>query len=178
MQRRFSIVPGFLFPVVGLVALLAGSVAAEPVARGIPPAPNGIQLPEGYQGWKLISVSHRIDNHSLRAIVGNDVAVNAARSGQTHPWPDGAILGKIVWKEAAGEHWPNAIAPDKFVHAEFMFKDSVKYQNNGTGWGWARWTGLDQKPYGKDAGFDQECIACHTPVKSRDWVFTTPAPLP
>jgi hypothetical protein len=37
---------------------------------------------------------------------------------------------------------------------------------------------MDQKPYGKDKNLAQECIACHTPVKDNNWVFTTPAPLP
>ena len=55
-----------------------------------------------------------------------------------------------------------------------MFKDSSQH-NDSAGWGWARWTGLDQKPY--DDGM-QACIACHTPVKDRDWVFTEPAQIP
>ena len=38
--------------------------------------------------------------------------------------------------------------------------------------------GQDQKPYGKDASFTQECVACHTPVKDNDWVFTHPVRLP
>ena len=41
-----------------------------------------------------------------------------------------------------------------------------------------RWVGAEQKPYGKDANFVQECFGCHTPVKDRDWVFTHPVKLP
>ncbi len=106
--------------------------------------------------------------------MGNDVAVKAARSGQTKPWPDGAILGKVVWKDATLEDWPAATAPGEFVHAEFMFKDSERYSNTH-GWGWARWVGLEQVPF--DEGM-QACISCHTPVKDRDWVFTDPAAMP
>lgn len=152
---------------------------AQPILAGntIKPAPNGITLPEAYKDWKVISQSHRIDNNSLRIILGNDTAVNAARSGNTNPWPNGAILGKLVWKQKAEEFWPTAIAPDKFVHAEFMLKDSQKYRDTG-GWGYARWLGMEQKPYGEDANFANECVACHTPVKDRDYVFTTPATMP
>ncbi len=64
------------------------------------PAPNGIPYPTGWQNWKVIAVSHREDNHTLRVILGNDKAVEAARKGQTNPWPDGAALGKVVWKDA------------------------------------------------------------------------------
>lgn len=143
----------------------------------VPPAPNGIAFPAGYQDWRVISMSHRVDNKTVRVIYGNDIAVAAARARRTNPWPDGAILGKVVWKQKEKAAWPTAIVPDQFVHAEFMFKNAKKYAGTG-GWGWARWTGMDQKPYGKDAGFTQECQGCHTPVKDNDWVFTTPAPLP
>ena len=144
----------------------------------VPPAPNGIEFPADYPNWRVISISHRTDNKSMRVILGNDIAIEAARAGNTRPWPDGAVLGKVVWKEMAESGWPAAIAPDKFVHAEFMFRDSKKWAGNGTGWGWARWVGSEQKPYGKDAGISQECISCHTPVKGNDWVFTTPALFP
>lgn len=165
-----------LITTIAISALSASLVCAKAVAGDVPPSPNGIEFPAGYQDWRMISSSHRVDNHTLRVILGNDIAVEAARAGNTNPWPDGAILGKLVWKEKAKKSWPTAIAPDQFVHAEFMFRDTGKYKE--TGWGWARWVGMDQKPYGKDANVGQECIACHTPVKSSNWVFTTPAQLP
>ena len=143
----------------------------------VEPAPNGITLPEGYKDWRVIAPSYRTDKKHIRVILGNDTAIAAARAGKTNPWPDGAILGKLVWKEKADAAWPSAIVPDAFVHAEFMLKDKKKYASTG-GWGYARWTGMDQKPYGKDANFAQECVACHTPAKSNDWMFTHPAVRP
>lgn len=59
------------------------------------PAPNGITMPEGYKNWRLIAPSHRTDNNTLRVVLGNDIAIEAARTGKTNPWPDGAILGKV-----------------------------------------------------------------------------------
>ncbi|HHJ13000.1 MAG TPA: cytochrome P460 [Gammaproteobacteria bacterium] len=163
----------------GILFCLAGGLSTTVAAHGpAAPAPNGLELPEGYADWRVISISHRIDNNTLRVILGNDIAIEAARKGHTNPWPDGTVLGKVVWKQAPEADWPKAIAPSQFVHAEFMYRDSKRWAGNGTGWGWARWTGEEQKPYGKAADFDQECIACHTPVKGRDWVFTTPARLP
>jgi len=135
---------------------------------------HGVPYPEGWQNWATIAVSHRTDNKTMRVILGNDIAVKAARAGQTNPWPDGAIIGKTVWKDTQLEFWKAATAPGKFVHAEFMFKDSKKYAKSH-GWGWARWVGLTQKPFEKGM---QVCISCHTPVKGRDWVFTDPASLP
>ena len=162
----------------GTLALVVG-LAGSGVVRGgdVPPAPNGIEFPQGYQDWRVIGVSHRTDNNTLRIILGNDTAIEAARAGNTLPWPDGAILGKMVLKDATHEHWPTATVPGKFVHAEFMFKDQQKYAATG-GWGFARWLGKDQTPYGKDASFVQECYVCHTPVQGNDYVFTHPVLLP
>lgn len=141
------------------------------------PSPNGIELPAGYKNWRLISVAHRTDKPTLRAVLGNDIAIDAARNGKTNPWPDGAILAKLVWKDRQHPQWATATVPGEFVHAEFMFKDSKKYAATG-GWGWARWVGMEQKPYGKDANLAQECVACHQPVKGNDLVFTKPVALP
>lgn len=143
----------------------------------VAPALNGIALPEGYKDWRLISVSQRTDNNTLRAVIGNDAAIAAARKGQTKPWPDGVILGKLVWKMETDANWPTANVPGKFVHAEFMIKDSKKYEATG-GWGFARWLGEEQKPFGENKDFVQACFACHTPVKANDYVFTHPAKLP
>jgi hypothetical protein len=158
-----------------LLVVLLAVTASDGLASDKSYAPShGIDYPDGWKEWATIAVSHRSDNGTLRVILGNDVAVNAARSGSTDPWPDGAIIGKAVWKDTELANWQAATAPGEFVHAEFMFKDSVKYAES-YGWGWARWIGPDQEPF--DGGM-QVCISCHTPVKSRDWVFTDSARFP
>ena len=156
-----------------LVFLIASSSSGLASDHSVPKS-NGIAYPTGWQEWATIAVSHRNDNNTMRVILGNDVAVKAARNGQTRPWPDGAILGKVVWKEASLQNWPEASAPGEYVHAEFMFKDADLYSATH-GWGWARWVGLDQQPY--DEGMDA-CVSCHTPVRDRDWAFTDPARMP
>lgn len=159
----------------GILLLLFLGIAINGYADNNSIGPShGIASPGGWKNWATIAVSHRNDNNTLRVILGNDVAVKAARSGNTNPWPDGTILGKIVWKDTQLKDWNEATVPGQFVHAEFMFKNSEKYSES-YGWGWARWIGLKQKPFDKGM---QVCIDCHTPVKNRDWVFTDPALLP
>lgn len=145
-------------------------------AHAAAPAPNGIHLPDGYENWRVISVSHRTDNQTLRVILGNDTAIEAARRAEHTPWPNGTILAKLVWKAVKDTHWPTAVVPGEFVHAEFMIKDSTRYSKTA-GWGWARWLGQSQEPFGKSADFVDGCVACHTPVKQNDYVFTRPAAL-
>jgi hypothetical protein len=157
------------------IMLAACCIAAVAAWASDRPAPShGIGYPEGWQDWAAISVAHRTDNDTIRLIVGNDAAVKAARSGQTNPWPDGAILGKVVWKAVPLDAWQEAKVPGELVHAEFMFKDAKKFADT-YGWGWARWLGPEQKPFDKGP---EACMSCHTPVQDRDWVFTKPAEFP
>ncbi len=167
--------PGISTVICGVVAFLIAGASAY--AEDTAPSPNGIELPRGYRDWAVIAPSHRGDNGTLRVILGNSVAVAAARAGDTHPWPDGAILGKLVWKDRTHPKWQGATVPGEFVHAEFMLKDSASYQSTG-GWGFARWIGTEQKPYGESADFARECFGCHLPVAESDYVFTIPAELP
>ena len=160
----------------GLVLL--SSVQLSLAADKIVPTANGIEIPKNYKNWRLIGSSHRLDKGSLRVILGNTTAIRAARSGATDPWPDGTILAKLVWRDSIHPNWEKAIVPGEMQHAEFMIKDSRKYQDTG-GWGFARWLGMDLKPYGVDASrADQECFACHTGVKKTDYVFTRPVLFP
>jgi hypothetical protein len=158
-----------------VLALAAGICRAESAAP--PPSPNGIARPEGYQAWQLLGVSQRTENGTLRAILGNDAALAAAKAGKTNPWPDGTILAKVSWKQAAHPAFATANVPGELVQTDFMVKDSAKYAATG-GWGFARWMGDRAEVYGKDAGFVQECFACHSAAKDSDWVFTRPVRLP
>jgi mono/diheme cytochrome c family protein len=147
------------------------SAVQSTVKPAIQAAPNGIEYIEGYGSWKAISTTDRFDNETMRVIFANDVAVKAIEDQHTDPWPDGVVFAKVAWKEKTDGH--GNITPGEFYQAEFMIKDSKRYADT-KGWGWARWRGMDLKPYGKDAGFTNECISCHAPQKDNDYVFTAP----
>jgi len=165
------------FSVILVAVFMAGVWSAVAGESSVQPAPNGVELPNGYRNWPVIASSHRTDNQTLRVILGNEIAFRAIREDRMSPWPDGTILAKLVWKDTTHEAWPAATIPGAFVHAEFMVKDGVKYADTG-GWGFARWVGMDQVPYGRGPEFVQECFGCHLPVRGTDYVFTHPATLP
>ena len=124
-----------------------------------------------YIDWRVLSVSHRLDKHYVRSIVGNNIAINAGRAGKTKPWPDGTVISKISWKAQTHSSWPQAIVPGEFAGAEAMIKDSFSYQETG-GWGFGRWEGVKLVMNYKQQS--ATCFACHTTVKNNDYVFTTP----
>jgi len=163
------------FLVATLALLLTPSLGLAETKAPLP-APNGMAVPEGWKNWRVIAVSQRTDSNTLRAILGNSVAIDAARSGKINPWPEGSILAKINWKQKTSALFPAAIVPDELIHVDFMLKDSGRYAATG-GWGFARWLGLEQKVYDK-GDVPQECLGCHGIAKDQDYVFTRPAPLP
>jgi hypothetical protein len=158
----------------GLFLILSISVVA--CAEGPPVAPNGIALIEGYRDWQVIAPSYRSDKGHIRVVLGNATAMCAFREGK-RPFPSGTILAKVAWNAAKHPRFPVAELPAAFVQVEFMVKDSGKYKKTG-GWGFARFVGENYMPYGKDAGFVQECFACHKPVADNDFVFTHRAGVP
>lgn len=147
----------------------------QPTPTGAPagPSPNGVPFPADYKSWKIVSTTDRGDNHTLRLITGNDIAVKAIAAGNIHPWPDGAAFAKIAVQ--AVDDGKGNITSGNFVQVEFMEKDATKYKAT-EGWGFARWRGNDLKPYGKGAHFDSECTGCHAPMQDHDFVYTLPLP--
>ena len=132
---------------------------------------TGLAFESGFENWKPISFTDRGDNNTFRFILGTDVAVKAAQSGDISPWPDGARFAKIAWQQELGID--GLIYPGKFVQVEFMVKAARLYKQTD-GWGWGRWRGMDLTPYGKDAHFVTECTSCHLPVRGDDDVYTLP----
>jgi hypothetical protein len=134
------------------------------------------QLPPGYRDWKLISVAHEEgDLNDIRAVLGNDLAIKAAREGML-PYPDGAIVARLAWHYLSSEENNTVFGrPQSFVagtptNVQFMVKDAKKYASTG-GWGFAQFNG------GKSADVaEQACYSCHVPVKIRDFIFTRYAP--
>jgi hypothetical protein len=132
---------------------------------------NGFPFDPDFENWKLISTTDRGDNNTFRFILGNDIAIKAARSGNISPWPDGTRFAKIAWLQQLGTD--GLVHPSKFVQVELMLKDAHRYKNT-EGWGWGRWRGPNLKPYGEDARFVNECTGCHQPVRGNDYVYTLP----
>ena len=135
-------------------------------------------LPAGYKDWRLLSVHHRSDNGTLRAVLGNDVAIKAAREGKTNPWPEGAVLAKMVWKGNAHDRFPTATEPAAFVHAEFMVKDSKRFTETG-GWGYGPLAGRGSAALrqGRDICAGMRGVP-HAGEGSRTGWFTHPVKLP
>jgi hypothetical protein len=150
------------------------------------------KIPAGYRDWPVISLATiGFPLYDIRAKLGNNLAINAYRSGKI-PFPDGAIIARLAWKQDTSADNNNAFrlarggkvsadALDKMLsqsfvagsptNIQFMVKDSRKYASTG-GWGFGQFT--NGKP---DTGVVMTtCFACHAPAKDRDFLFTRYAP--
>jgi Haem-binding domain/Cytochrome P460 len=150
----------------------SGTGVVAPVSlETVRPEFNGLRFDPNFASWKPISTTDRGDNSTFRFILGNDVAVKAAQTGNISPWPDGARFAKIAWQQELGAD--ALVHPGKFVQVELMVKNGSQYKDT-EGWGWGRWRGAELTPYGKDARFVKECTGCHRPLRGNDYVYTTP----
>jgi Cytochrome P460 len=158
----------------------------ERAAAEVPVAPgpgddtlNGLSLPAQMADWRVIGVTNVAgEPGTVRVIVGNDTAVEAARSGETNPWPEGTMMGHLQWTaQASTSPGSSATVPGAFAAATLMVKDSDQYAADG-GWAYGVWRGTDLVPL-PDPAFDRACVDCHTSrVQDKDYVFTIPGALP
>ena len=161
---------------------LAGAIAFVSSAAQEPATEAGpifiTDIPQGYRDWRLISVAHEEgDLNDLRAILGNDIAIEAYRAG-TLPFPDGAIIARLAWNYEPSEENNKAFGrAQSFVAGppkngvQFMVKDARKYASTG-GWGYGQFN--NGKPASE--AVHKACFACHTPAQARDFVFTRYSP--
>ncbi len=146
--------------------------------------PGGLAFSEfrGYEDWAVVAVHQTED--LLKVVVANPVTMDAYRVGvpaNGKPYPDGSKMAKIEWKPKKSHTAPYDIrVPGTVYDVDFMVKDSKRFVDSG-GWGYAVFkydaasdmftpaTQTHQPPQGNDA----KCgVACHTIVKTRDYVFT------
>jgi len=164
-----------------LLVLGATSVAADD--KYVLKVPNGLAFAEfkGYENWQLVSISE--DGGKLAAILANPVMIDAYRAGipdNGKSFPDGSKMAKVHWTPKKLGTFPAATVPDTQHDVDFMVKDSKRFSDSG-GWGYAVFeydaAAKAFKP-GTLAGTppqanDAKCgVACHTIVKTRDFVFT------
>ena len=177
-MRRITVL---LLAVATLVGVVAFTAITSRHATAQEAAPIFVtEVPAGYRDWKVVSVAHEEgDLNDIRAILGNDVAINAYRAGKL-PFPEGAIVGRIAWSYVPSEENNKAFgraqsfvagAPTEF-YLQFMVKDSRKYAATG-GWGYSSFD-KDGKP-SPESGM-KTCFPCHEAVKDRDFIFTRYTP--
>jgi hypothetical protein len=168
---------------VGLVLSVVTVLALDNQDKYTLKVPNGLAFSEfkGYEAWQLVSISQ--DGPLVAAVLANPAMIRAFIDGSPDngkPFPDGSKMAKVHWTPKKMETWAAATVPGTQHDVDFMVKDSKRFADSG-GWGYAVFeydgdsstfrpgNSGDKPPQANDA----KCgAACHTVVKSRDYVFT------
>lgn len=138
----------------------------------IPVALNGVKYITDYKKWQVISTTNRFDNYTIRVVYGNDITVKAIKENNIHPFPNGAAIAKVVWNKL--EDADGNIRPGTFNAVQIMTKDDDRYKETG-GWGFAIFSGLQLKPFGKTITYQNTCFNCHKQLASENgYVFNVP----
>ena len=169
--------------VIAVALVVSGNMARAAQDKYTVKVPNGLAFSEfrGYEGWQTVAISH--NEKVMAVILANPVMINAYQSGipgNGKPFPDDSKMAKVHWIPKKMETFPTAIVPGTLQDVDFMVKDSKRFADSG-GWGWGAFnynaatdtftpaTTADEPPQANDA----KCgFACHTIVKTRDYVFT------
>ena len=183
MNRKSVLTIGMATIWLGVLGGLAISAQDSGQNKYTVKVPGGLAFSEfrGYEAWQAISFSR---NEKVAAVIlGNPAMIAAYQAGipaNGKPVPDGARMAKIHWVPKPNQFFPDATVPGNLLNVDFMVKDSKRFADSG-GWGWAVFdynaasdtftpgTTAGTPPQGNDA----KCgFACHTRVKTRDYVFT------
>jgi len=179
MNRKSTLT---MWTTAAVLAIFGASVMAAQDKYAVK-VPGGLAFSEfrGYETWQVVSTS--MDGGLLAVILANPVTINAYRAGvpgNGKPFPEGSKMAKIHYDPKKLETFPAATVPGTLHDVDFMVKDSKRFADSG-GWGYAVFdydvksdtftpgTTADNPPQANDA----KCgFACHTIVKTRDFVFT------
>jgi Cytochrome P460 len=164
------------------LAVVAGSVETSQDKYAVK-VPGGLAFADfkGYESWQTVAISQ--DGGAIAVILANPVMIDAYRAGvpdNGKPFPEGSKMAKVHWKPVTSKTFPAATVPGTLQNVDFMQKDSKRFADSG-GWGWAvfeydeasgKFRPGDDKSTPPQA-HDAKCgLACHTLVKTRDFVFT------
>ena len=176
-------IASWLMAITAVLLTVLGGSAISAQDKYTVKVPGGLAFSEfrGYESWQAVAISHA---GKVALILANPVMIDAYQAGvpgNGKPFPDGAKMAKIHWipKQSDTAPAPTTV-PDTLHDVDFMAKDSKRFADSG-GWGYAEFeydaasdtfrpgTLADQPPQANDA----KCgFACHTIVKTRDYVFT------
>jgi hypothetical protein len=177
-------IPFSVFLIIALLLAVLGGRAISAQDKYTLKVPGGLAFAEfrGYESWQAVSISH--GEKLIALILANPVMIGAYQAGfpgNGKPFPDGAKMAKIHWIPKSSETAPAPTTVPGTLHdVDFMVKDGKRFADSG-GWGYAEFeydaasdtlrpgTLADMPPQANDA----KCgFACHTIVKTRDYVFT------
>lgn len=168
-------------------AIIAGlsltSVAADEGFSSYVDEQGNISFPDGFRSSMVHLGSWFVPEggaSGFHDVYTEKESVEAYR--KTGKFPDGATIVKELRASAAGTYTTGtnvSYATDGLKQWFVMIKDEKgRFEGNpiwGDGWGWALYK-PDDRGTNVASNYQSDCLGCHVPAKSNDWVYTEAYP--
>ena len=151
---------------------------AKPIPGAIADADGNLHVPEHYHDtYELLGIwaVAADDGPGAKQLHIVYVSPNAAAAyrKQQH-FPDGTVLVKEVYEADTAPMTTGTVSHEAALKGWFvMVKDSAgRYPGNklwGDGWGWS-WFDADKPSKTTSTDYRADCLSCHVPAQSSDWV--------
>ena len=168
-------------------AIIAGlslsAIAADDSFSPYVDEQGNISFPDGFRTSMVHLGSwfvHEGGESGFHDVYTEEESVAAYR--ETGKFPDGATIVKELRASDAGTYTTGenvSYATDGLKQWFVMIKDEKgRFADNpiwGDGWGWALYK-PDDKGTNVASSYKTDCLGCHVPAKSNDWVYTEAYP--
>jgi len=160
---------------IATLLVLLGGIGIAQQDRFTLQVPNGLAFSDfrGYETWQDVAVSQT--ETSLKAIVANDVMINAYREGihgNGKRFPEGSKIVKIEWSQKKNTESPYFVmVPDNLKTVAVIEKDTKRFPDTN-GWAYALFKYDTASGTFTPDGNDAKCgYACHTKAEATDFIF-------
>ena len=165
------------FAAIAAVIAVSSNTAFSAQDRYTVKVPDGLAFSEfkGYETWQVASIS--LSGDLMAVVLVNPTMVAAYKAGipgNGKPFPDGSKMAKIHSNAKKSADAPSpTMVPDTLHDVDFMARDSKRFAKTGN-WGYAQFNYDGAADAFTPLGSGSDCgFACHTIVKTKDYVFTT-----
>ena len=188
MRRSKSLgILSLLSVVSGVIALTSipagGQTGASSPSSDLVDAGGNMRLPGSYRteyeylgSWAVAGES--AGSKQIHTVYASPGAVAAYR--QEGRFPDGTVLVKEVFDAATSVMTTGTVSHEDKLEGWFMMVKDGKNSHPesklwGNGWGWS-WFGAADPNKATTINFRSECLGCHIPAKSTDWIYVSGYP--
>jgi len=146
---------------------------------------NGnLHVPDAYRttyqllGSWAVAAGQGQGSKELHVVYASPGTIAAYR--ESGGFPDGAVLVKEVFQAATGQMTTGTVSHADNLKGWFvMVKDSKgRHAGNklwGDGWGWS-WFDAANPSITTSTDYRANCLSCHVPARTSDWVYITGYP--
>lgn len=160
-----------------LLVLLTGVGSAALAASPAHDVAGNLRVPESYTSWALMGTwvvaGKDGGTAGIHTVYTQPETIRAYR--ETGEFPDGAVLVKELRKTETGKMTTGTASWAAEIDGWFVMVKDLQGRHPdsglwGDGWGWAFFEASNPRQTTTQS-YSGECIGCHIPAKSTDWVY-------